>query len=155
MSADLARLRGLARLLDSAIRLPGGYRIGLDGIIGLIPGVGDAVTAAAAAYIVVQAAQMGATTSTLIRMMLNVLLEVLVGVVPVVGDLFDFAWKANNRNIELLERQPQRLTGTGAARQRLTKATLALIAAFLLLLVLLFVGFAWLLLQLSESLVAG
>jgi hypothetical protein len=155
VSDDLARLRGLARLLDSAIRLPGGYRIGLDGLIGLIPGIGDVIGAGAGAYIVVQAARMGATTSTLVRMIVNVLLEVVVGVVPVVGDLFDFAWKANDRNIELLEREPHRLTGTGAARQRLTKATLALLGAFLVLLGLLFVGLVTLVLKLSRSLVAG
>lgn len=148
---ELDRLRQFARLLDSAIPLPGGYRIGLDGIIGLIPGVGDAVTACAAAWIVIRGAQMGASTATLVRMIWNIILELLVGIVPVVGDLFDFAWKANDRNIALLERQAHRLDGDGAAGRRLTTATLVLLGAFLLLLGLLLVGVFWLLFDLLQA----
>ena len=147
---ELDRLRQFARLLDSAIRLPGGYRIGLDGIIGLIPGVGDAVTACAAAWIVIRGAQMGASTATLVRMIWNIILEVVVGVVPILGDLFDFAWKANDRNIALLERQAHRLDGDGAAGRRLTTATLLLLGAFLLLLGLLLFGVFWLLFNLVQ-----
>lgn len=151
----LARLRRLARWMDSSIRLPGGYRVGLDGIVGLVPVVGDAVGAAAAAYIVVQAARMGASTATLMRMIVNVLVEVLVGAVPLVGDVFDFAWKANNRNVGLLEREPHRLTGDGSARRRLTAATLMLLGTFLLVLVLLVVGLLALLVQLAQALTAA
>lgn len=149
---ELSRLRQLARLLDSAIPLPGGYRIGLDGLIGLIPGIGDALTACAAAWIVIRGAQMGASTSMLVRMMWNIILEVVVGIVPVVGDLFDFAWKANDRNIALLEKQAHRLEGDGAAGRRLTTATLLLLGAFLLLLGLLLVGLFGLLLELFQQL---
>ena len=152
---ELLQLRKLARLLDSAIPLPGGYRIGLDGIIGLIPGVGDALTASAAAYIVIRAAQMGASTATLVRMIFNVLLELVVGAVPVIGDLFDFAWKANNRNIELLEREPDRLSGDGSARRRLTTATLALLGAFLLVLALMVMAAVFLLVNLFQMMGAG
>lgn len=152
---ELARLRQLARLLDSAIPLPGGYRIGLDGIIGLIPGIGDAVTACAAAWIVVRAAQMGASTAMLVRMMWNIVLELVVGVVPILGDLFDFAWKANDRNIALLEEQVHRLDGGGTAGRRLTTATLLLLGAFLLLLGLLLVGVFWLLFNLLQASGAG
>jgi len=152
---ELLQLRKLARLLDSAIRLPGGYRIGLDGIVGLIPGVGDAVTASAAAYIVIRAAQMGASTATLVRMIFNVLLELVVGSVPVIGDLFDFAWKANNRNIELLERQPERLSGRGSTRRRLTTATLMLLGAFLAVLALMVVGAVIVLVNLARTMGTG
>lgn len=133
----LARVRALARLLDSSIALPGGYRIGLDGLIGLIPGVGDAAAASIATYIVIQAARMGASTTTLIRMMGNVLVELLVGIVPVLGDLFDFVWKANNRNVALLERNLDRLEADGAGGRRLTAAVLVLFGGFFLLIALL------------------
>lgn len=97
------RLARLAWLLDNAILLPGGYRVGLDGVIGLIPGVGDAVGAALSGYILLEAARLGASRSLLARMGLNVLIETAVGVVPLLGDLFDFAFKANARNVRLLE----------------------------------------------------
>lgn len=102
--AFLARLESLAWLLDSSIKLPGlNYRVGLDAIIGLIPGIGDLVGTALSTYILVSASRMGIPRATLLRMGFNVLLEALVGLIPFVGDLFDFAWKANKRNIELIK----------------------------------------------------
>ncbi|GAA3537692.1 DUF4112 domain-containing protein [Zobellella aerophila] len=98
-----ARLDRLAWLLDSAIRLPGGFRIGLDGIIGLVPGVGDLVAAGLSSYIIAEAARMKLPGTLLARMGLNVLLELLVGSIPVIGDIFDFAFKANKRNVRLIE----------------------------------------------------
>jgi len=106
------RLRRFAYLLDSAIPLPGGYRVGIDGTIGLIPGVGDLAGAALSSYIIAEAHRLGTPSVVLLRMLLNVLVESAVGVVPVVGDLFDFAWKANLRNVRLLEKhieQPRRI----------------------------------------------
>ena len=149
---ELDRLRRMARMLDSAITLPGGFRIGLDGLVGLIPGIGDAIGATAATYIVIRAAQMGASTTTLIRMMWNIILETLVGAVPILGDLFDFAWKANNRNIRLLEKQHLQASGGEAAKKRLTSASLVLIAVFVLVLVLLIVGAFQLLVMLLQAL---
>lgn len=99
------RIRALARWLDTNIELPGGTRIGFDGLIGLIPGIGDTIGALLSFYIVLQAARMGASITTLTRMIGNIMLELFVGSIPVIGDLFDFAWKANVRNIELLDRQ--------------------------------------------------
>ncbi len=151
----LSRVRQLARLLDSSIALPGGYRIGLDGLIGLVPGIGDAAAASISAYIVIQAARMGASTTTLIRMMGNILLELLVGIVPVVGDLFDFVWKANNRNVALLERNLDKLEADDAAGRRLTSAVLVLLGVFLLLIVLLAVAAIRLLLALLGALGVG
>lgn len=98
-----ARLKRLAWLLDSAIPLPGGYHIGLDGLVGLVPGLGDVVAALLSSYIVVEAARLRVPASALLRMGLNVALELIIGAVPVAGDLFDFAFKANERNVRLLE----------------------------------------------------
>ncbi len=99
----LRRLERVARLLDSAIRIPGTrFRIGVDGLLGLIPGVGDVAGLGLSAYIVVAAARAGASTKTLIRMLANIGVEGIVGLVPVLGDAFDIAWKANERNVALL-----------------------------------------------------
>src|SRR5215217_983180 len=95
----IARLRRLAVLLDSAIRLPGGFRIGADGLIGLAPGVGDALTTALAAYIVYEASQLGLPRHKLWRMAGNVAIDSVVGAVPLLGDLFDVVFKANLRNL--------------------------------------------------------
>lgn len=103
-SAALARLRALTRLLDSSVRLPGGYRIGLDPIVGLIPGFGDAVMLLPALYLILEAYRLGVPRGTVVRMGLNVGVETLFGAVPFVGDLFDATFKANTRNLYLLER---------------------------------------------------
>ena len=96
-------LERLAWLLDSAIAVPGTrFRIGLDALIGLVPGIGDLIGSVLSAYIVAAAARQGIPRSVLLRMTLNVGLEALIGAVPIVGDLFDAAWKANQRNVALL-----------------------------------------------------
>ncbi|UYG04719.1 DUF4112 domain-containing protein [Halomonas sp. LR3S48] len=97
------RVQRLARLMDSSIRLPGGFRIGVDGLVGLVPGVGDLATAGVAFYIIVQAARAGVPTRVLTRMALNVGLDAVIGTVPLVGDVFDFAFKANLRNARLMD----------------------------------------------------
>jgi hypothetical protein len=102
--ARLRRLETLAWLLDSSIVLPGGFRVGLDPILGLLPGIGDAIGALVSAYIVNEARALGVPRTILIRMMGNVLLDTLVGSIPVAGDLFDAAFKANMRNMALLQR---------------------------------------------------
>lgn len=104
----VARKREIAafgRFLDSSIRLPGGFRIGWDGIIGLVPGVGDVVGMGLSGWLVWRAAQLGLPRSTIARMVGNVVLEGVIGAVPVLGDAFDFAFKANNRNVALLLRE--------------------------------------------------
>ena len=104
-SAERAkRLRAIAWLMDNSIPLPGGYRIGIDAIIGLVPGVGDAIGALISAYIINEARGMGAPQSVLLRMMSNVMIETVIGAVPFAGDLFDAAFKANTRNLALLAR---------------------------------------------------
>lgn len=100
----MQRLRALSRLLDSAIAIPGTrYRIGLDPILGLLPGGGDTAGMLMSLYIVLEAARLGASRSVLGQMAFNILLETLVGTVPVLGDVFDATWKSNVRNIQLLE----------------------------------------------------
>ncbi|MDJ0536256.1 MAG: DUF4112 domain-containing protein [Xenococcaceae cyanobacterium MO_207.B15] len=99
------RLRRLSHLLDNAIPIPGtGYSIGIDPILGLVPGGGDTVAGALSAYIVIEAARMGLPPKVLWEMTGNILLDSILGIVPVLGDLFDVAWKANVRNIALLEK---------------------------------------------------
>lgn len=99
----LARLRRLAWLLDRSIAI-GPYRIGIDPLVGLIPGMGDALGAGMSIFILYDAARLGTPVHVLARMVGNVLLELVIGAVPIVGDLFDFAWQANQRNLALVER---------------------------------------------------
>ena len=101
---QLQSLDRLAWLLDSSIRIPGTNRtIGLDGIIGLLPGVGDVISGVLSGYIVVKALLMGLPIFVIARMVMNIMLEGIVGVIPVVGDLFDFIFKANRRNVRLMQ----------------------------------------------------
>ena len=103
--AKLNRLRRISRLLDNAIAIPGTrFRLGLDPILGLLPGGGDTVTGGLSAYIVVEAARMGLPREVLWQMIGNIILDSLAGTIPVIGDLFDVGWKANVRNITLLEK---------------------------------------------------
>jgi hypothetical protein len=105
VATSLDRARTLARLLDSAARVPGTrVRFGLDSILGLVPGLGDVAGAALSGYMVLLASRMGAPQSVIARMLANVAIDTVGGAVPVLGDLFDVAWKSNSRNLALLER---------------------------------------------------
>lgn len=100
----LGRLRRVGYLLDSSIPIPGTrFRFGLDSLIGLVPGVGDLAGGALSLYIILESARMGVPRSVLARMGWNVAVDTLVGAVPVLGDLFDAGFKANMRNLALLE----------------------------------------------------
>ena len=91
-------------MLDSAVLVPGtSFRFGLDPILGLIPGLGDLVSPLFTAGIIWQARDLGIPRVVIMRMIVNAAIDTLVGVVPIVGDLFDFAWKSNNMNLALLE----------------------------------------------------
>ena len=104
----LNRIRKLSRLMDTAIRIPGtGFRIGLDPIIGLVPGAGDIVSTAFSAYIIYLATRFGLPREVMYRMIFNIGLEAVVGAVPLVGDLFDAYYKSNVRNLALLEQHLQ------------------------------------------------
>jgi hypothetical protein len=96
-------LKALSILLDSQFTGPFGIKYGLDGIIGLIPVVGDLITTAMSLYILFQAATLGCTPSTLMRMGLNIVIENVVDTIPFFGHLFDFYWKSNNKNIAILD----------------------------------------------------
>ena len=103
--ASLARARVLARALDSAVGIPGtGLRIGLDPLLGLVPGLGDLAGAALSGYIVLTGIRLGVPRAVAVRMIANVAMDTVAGSVPVLGDLFDAGWKANNRNVALIER---------------------------------------------------
>jgi hypothetical protein len=109
MTVDRTRqielLRRWSRLMDSAYRVPGtSVRFGWDPIVGLIPGVGDLTTASFAVLVLYRAFRLGVPRVVLTRMMLNILIDLVVGVVPFVGDLFDVVWKSNTLNLALLER---------------------------------------------------
>jgi hypothetical protein len=133
--ARTRRVRTLARLLDNAISVPGtSWKIGLDPIIGLIPGVGDMVGAVLSGYIVLEAVRAEVPTFTLARMLVNVGIDTLLGAVPAVGDVFDAAWKSNAMNVALLERH---LVATGSAppKRRNVIGVMALAVAVLVLIV--------------------
>ncbi|HEU4627419.1 MAG TPA: DUF4112 domain-containing protein [Steroidobacteraceae bacterium] len=112
----LALYHLLARLLDEAFRLPGTkWRFGLDPLLGLVPVVGDLLSAALGTFGVMLAGQLGAPPSLITRMLLNLLVDTVIGSVPFAGDLFDFGFKANTRNRLLLERwlaEPRRTQRT-------------------------------------------
>jgi hypothetical protein len=101
--ARIARIDALATLLDTALVIPGtGIRFGLDGLIGLFPVIGDAITTALSLFIVHEAYQLGAPGHVIVRMLGNVMLDGALGAVPQVGDAFDVLWRANRRNVRLL-----------------------------------------------------
>jgi hypothetical protein len=103
--AALRRVRTVGRLLDDAFAVPGtDYRIGLDPILGLLPVGGDAAAAVISLYIVVEAANLGVPRSVLLRMLAYVAVDAVIGSVPILGSLFDAVWKANRRNVSLIER---------------------------------------------------
>jgi hypothetical protein len=103
-AARLKRIKRLAWLVDAVFVIPGTkFRFGLNSLIGLAPGAGDAVLGVISLYIIHQAAQLGVPRPLLMRMIGNVVIEVAGGSIPVLGDLFDVALKANLRNIRILE----------------------------------------------------
>ncbi|MGQ4647180.1 DUF4112 domain-containing protein [Lyngbya aestuarii] len=100
----LRRLRQLSHLLDNAIAIPGTpYRIGLDPVLGLLPGGGDILASILSAYIVLEASRLGVPRAMLVQMATNIVLDTVAGSVPVLGDLVDVGWKANAKNVALLE----------------------------------------------------
>src|SRR4029077_10101358 len=99
----IARIDALATLLDTAFVLPGtNIRFGFDAMIGLVPGIGDAITTLMSLYIVREARELGAPRHLIARMLVNVALDGIVGAVPFLGDAFDVMWRANRRNMALL-----------------------------------------------------
>jgi hypothetical protein len=125
------RLARVADLLDNAIPIPGTrWRIGLDPLLGLIPGLGDALGAAASAWILIEAARFGVSPAVLLRMLYNILIDTALGAVPGAGDLFDFVWKSDSKNLALLRRHLELPGETHrASRLLLVAVVLVLVAA--------------------------
>ena len=142
-SPELKRMRRVSRALDSSVPLPGGLRIGLDGIIGLVPVVGDAFGAGVSSWIIWQAWRMGVPWPVLLRMMGNVALDSLIGLIPIIGDLFDFIWKANSRNVALVERY------LAEPKQVRRRATLWLIVVAAIISVVIFTAIYFIILVIS------
>lgn len=103
--AALRRLDRLAYWLDERFALPGtNVRVGIDGLIGLVPGIGDLAGGLISTLVVLEARRLGVPGSVLARMAANIGIDVAFGTIPVLGDLFDIRWKANRRNVNLLVR---------------------------------------------------
>lgn len=102
-------LENLSHYLDGLFRIPGtGWRFGLDSLIGLVPNVGDTLTSFASFYILIAGVRYGVPKITLLRMAFNIGLDYLVGSIPFIGDAFDFFWKSNKQNMDLIR---ERATG--------------------------------------------
>jgi uncharacterized protein DUF4112 len=132
LPADLLALRRFAVLMDEAIRIPGtNRRVGLDAGIGLIPGVGDLFSAVMSTWIIAGALRHRVPVSKVFRMIFNVLFDLLVGAVPVVGDLFDFVFEQNVMNMRLL-----------MTHRKLPPRSMAEVAAAVIFVVIVIVGFS-------------
>lgn len=111
-SPDIAHIQFLARLMDTAFQVPGiRIRFGLDAILGLLPGFGDFATSFVSLYILQEAHRRGVSRLTLARMGFNILIDWLIGSVPILGDAFDLYWKSNQRNVAILLEHQQNATG--------------------------------------------
>jgi len=146
------RLRRVGWMLDSTFKLPGtGIRFGFDSLIGLVPGLGDLVGGALSLYIIAESARLGVPRSLLLRMGWNVAVDTFVGEVPILGDLFDVAWKANMRNLALLEGHLQQPISSA----RSSRGFVVVLCLGLLLLTVGAITLAVLLFRLFDSLLRG
>lgn len=139
LTPDAAQaLEQLARLMDSKFEIPGlGIRFGLDALLGLLPGLGDVASGLVSLYIVGAAARQGVSRLTVARMALNLGIDALLGTLPFVGDLFDIGYKANNRNVALLQRS---LKATPAEQRSVRRADGLFVIGILFVLALVMVG---------------
>lgn len=136
-TTELRNLRVLAKLMDSQFRIPGtGVKFGLDALIGLIPGAGDFATFLISGYMVTILAKNGASGFVLARMVLNILIDSLVGSIPILGDIFDVVFKANQRNVTLMHQHYVEGRHKGGAWK--------VIVPVLLVLLIVIGGLAWL-----------
>jgi hypothetical protein len=127
-------LETLSQYLDGLFRVPGtGWRFGLDALIGLVPNVGDMATSLLSFYILIAGARYGVPKITLLRMAFNIGLDYLVGAIPFVGDAFDFFWKANKQNMDLIRERAQ---GKGKG----TTGDYIFVLATILILILVLIG---------------
>ena len=132
----MRRVRVLAQLLDNSITIPGtGRKIGLDPIVGLIPGIGDFIGAVLSAYIILEAARADVSGFMLVRMVANVGFDTLLGSIPVIGDVFDAMWKSNSRNVSLLERHLSKQASTSVRGRGHSAGALVLTVIALLVII--------------------
>lgn len=132
------RARELARILDSAFRIPGTrFRFGLDPVLGLVPGLGDAVGGGLGLYLLFQAYRAGAPAIVMFRMFANIAADVIFGAVPLLGDLLDAGYRANLRNLALLERYLE-------SPQQATRRSLVFFVVLVSVLLLILTGAVWL-----------
>lgn len=146
----LRRLRRVAWILDRCIGVGGKARFGLDPLIGLIPVAGDWVVAVLSLYVVYEGLRLGLPWPVLGRMLVNIGVEALVGTIPVVGDVFDFVWQANTRNLQLVERHyhPRLRARSGRAIALVVAVVLGLVCASA-------VGAIWFSVWLLQQLIAA
>jgi hypothetical protein len=120
-------IEDLAHLLDSQFRFPGtNRRFGVDAVLGLVPGIGDVAGLVLSGGVILKAIHLGARGATVVRMAMNVAVDAVVGSVPVLGWFFDFGFKANNRNVALLQRHVRDPAGTRAASRSAIRRTVLL-----------------------------
>ena len=146
-SSQREDVRALADLLDTRFRVPGtSWRFGIDGLLGLIPGLGDVAGLTMSAAVILQAVRLGARGATVMRMVLNVAVDAVVGSIPLLGTVFDFAFKANTRNIGLLERHVADESGTREASAAAIRRTIiGAVVALVVLVVAVGAAVVWLL----------
>jgi hypothetical protein len=143
--ASLRHINMLAKLMDAQFTLPGtNIKFGLDALLGLVPGAGDISTFAVSGYMVMIMAKNGASGFVLVRMILNILIDAIIGAVPIIGDLFDVAFKANMRNMKLMQQYYTEGRHRGSAWK--------LIIPILLIVFLIIVGIIYLVYKLIISL---
>ena len=148
---DLAALRKFAYLMDEAVAVPGtGRRVGLDAGLGLIPGVGDAIAALLSGWIVIGALRHRVPLLKVIRMMFNILIDLIIGEIPIAGDIFDFLFEENVMNLKLLLRyrdrsQPPR--SIAAIAGSVVSVFLVIMAANVVVLAALVAGVLWIIHQ--------
>ncbi len=141
----LATVDAMAKLLDSQFKIPGtNIRFGLDAIAGLIPFGGDAASFVASSALVLTMVRHGASGMVVLRMLINIAVDAVLGSVPLIGDLFDVAFKANDRNVQLLREQYEQGKHTGNVWPLLIVTLVVLIGLFGLLLWLLISVYQWL-----------
>jgi hypothetical protein len=136
-SPNLRNLNLLAKWMDARFRIPGtSIRFGFDAILGLIPGVGDLVSFLISGYLLSEASRKGASGFVMARMMLNIGIDFVVGAIPLVGDIFDVTFRANQRNMRLLQQHYNEGRHRGSASK--------VIVPIVILMLTLFAGFVWL-----------
>ena len=147
LSREHQQVRDLARVLDSQFRVPGTNRtFGVDAVVGLMPGVGDVAGLVMSAGVILKAVGLGARGATVVRMVLNSTVDAVVGTVPVLGTIFDFVFKANTRNVRLLEEHVRDPRATRAASAKSVRRTMALVVvAFVVVMVAVVALLTWLL----------